>query len=524
MEGIVLKALHIRKSLLSCLMVFTVILSACSNGGSDKGATEGSGTTTSDGKTIVQLKGITMGNAPASGMDNFYKQLDELTIKDLGATIRFDFVPWGDEKNQISRAIAAKEYDVYVGGAWSDFASFATKNAFANLTPLLGDVPDLVEHYKGTLDTVKINGSLYGIPQYNKPGGGGEGLLFREDLRKAWGLPEITDLDTVEQYLYKAKEAYPDTPMINDKRFADNVWTLVAGSNYLDLVKGYVVATVDEPYKAISMYDTPEYKQVLERSKKWYEDGIVSHDILAAQGNATSETLELMKADKKPLEFNNHFGAVSSSYVGALKELHPDFEYGWFDYYFNNIPAYMPFMAPDNITMISIGAHSKHVETALKLIEKAHTDRTYYNLLQYGVEGENYKLDGEFVSYEGIKSENKKPGWTGLYDGYMNLQEKYPDEWQAINDKLQNEGAKKAEENGQSPLAGFGLATSNVAAELASMETVKSQYIVPLSVGITKDIDADLANVKKQLEGAGFDKFMAELQVQLDAFAASKKY
>ena len=127
-----------------------------------------------------------MGREPASGMDRFYQQLDALTIKDLGATIRFDFIPWGDEKNQISRAIASKEYDLYVGGAWSDFTSFVARNAFANLTPLLDQVPDLVSHYDGKLNSVMIHGRLFGIPQYNMPGGGGEGMLFREDLRKAW--------------------------------------------------------------------------------------------------------------------------------------------------------------------------------------------------------------------------------------------------------------------------------------------------------------------------------------------------
>ncbi|GIP02864.1 hypothetical protein J28TS4_12710 [Paenibacillus lautus] len=38
----------------------------------------------------------------------------------------------------------------------------------------------------------------------------------------------------------------------------------------------------------------------------------------------------------------------------------PEFEYGWFDYYLDHVPNYMPYMAPDNITMISVGAHSKH--------------------------------------------------------------------------------------------------------------------------------------------------------------------
>ena len=72
--------------------------------------------------------------------------------------------------------------------------------------------------------------------------------------------------------------------MINDKRFADNLWTLIAGSKYLDVVKGYAVVSVDEPYKALSRYETPEYRQVPLRAKQWYEDGIVSRKILGAQG------------------------------------------------------------------------------------------------------------------------------------------------------------------------------------------------------------------------------------------------
>ena len=89
-----------------------------------------------------------------------------------------------------------------------------------------------------------------------------------------------------------------------------------------------------------------------------------------------------------------------------LKELFPEFEYGWFDYYLDHVPNYMPFMTPDNITMISVGAHSKHKEIALKLIEKAHTDRIYYNLLLYGVEGRTTTWR-DYISYAGIKSENK---------------------------------------------------------------------------------------------------------------------
>ncbi|WP_240647680.1 ABC transporter substrate-binding protein [Paenibacillus nanensis] len=502
-------------------IILTLFLSACSEQAPNAAFTNEAEDEAAD--DIIELKGLTMGSEPAGGMETFYKQLDALTERDLGLRIRFDFVPWGDEKNQISRAIAAKEYDLYVGGAWSDYITFAAKNAFADLSPYLHAVPELVEHYEGVLDEILINGKLYGIPQYFKPGGGSEGMLYREDLRKQWGLPEIVNLATAEQYIYKAKEVYPDAPMINDKRFADNLWTLIAGSKYHTLVKGYAVAAVDEPYMAVSMYDTPEYRQVLEYANKWFKDGVVDPNILAAQGNSTSETLELMKRDKKPIEFNNHFGAVSIGYISVLKETHPDFEYGWFDYYLHNVPSYMPYHSLDRTSVISVGAHSKHVEKALRLIAKAHTDQTYYNLLQYGVEGEHYKIDSENrIYYEGIPAENRKPGWTGLNDDTMNMRAKHPGEWQEIHDRLQAEGKRLAQSGGESPYRGFVFDNAAVTEELANLEKVRSRYIQPLAVGIADDIDTEWNNARAQLRGAGMDTFLHELQQQLDAFAESR--
>lgn len=516
-----LKALNPAKAVLLAVISFALLLTACSKNPPNGTLTDQN--TLETPNEIIELRGYTMGAAPAGGLDTFYRQLDELTVRDLGLRVRFDFIPWGDEKNQISRAIAAKKYDLYAGGAWSDFITFASKNAFADLAPLLDKVPDLVEHYNGMLENAKMDGKLYGIPQYITPGGGSEGLLYREDLRKQWNLPEITDLATAEQYLYKAKEVYPDVSMINDKRFADNLWTLLAGSKYHTLIQGFVVAPIDKPYEAISMYDTPEYRQVLEYARRWHEDGIVDPSILAAPENSTGKTLELMKLDKKPLEFNNHFGAVSSGYIGVLMDLYPEFEYGWFDYYLGNVPSYLPYLSPNNISMISVGAHSKHIEKALQFIAKAHTDQAYYNLLQYGVEGEHYKLDSENrIYFDGIPSENRKSGWTGLNDGTMNLPAKYPDNWQALHDRIHAEGKRQANLGGESPYGGFVFNNAVVAKELASMEKVRSQYIQPLAVGIAQDMDEEWINARKQLKLAGMDAYLEELQKHLDAFAASK--
>jgi len=510
-------------AIVAAVLLISLLLSACTGSGRSNSGVSADHEDGAASSAIVELKAITMGTEPAAGMDVFYQRLDELTVRDLGVRVRFDFVPWGDEKDRIGRAIVSKGYDLYVGGVWSDFTSFAAKNAFADLAPLLAEVPELVEHYRGQLEKTMAGGKLYGIPQLIAPGGGAEGMLYREDLRKQWKLPAIVDFASAEQYIYRAQEAYPDTPMISDKRFAANLWTLLAGSKYLVLDNGYAVAPVDDPYRAISKYDTPEYRQVLTHARQWYEDGIVDPDILAARGNATSETLELMLADKKPLEFNNHFGAVSSSYIGVLNQEYPAYEYGWFDYFLGNVPSYRTYPAPDKVTMISVGAHSKHVGKALRLIAKAHTEREYYDLLMYGVDGVHYMLDDDNrIHYDGIPAQNRKPGWTGLVDGYMNLDARYPIEWQAIHDRLQQEGVRLAERGGESPHAGFVFDTSSLAGTLKQLDTMKSQVVLPLEVGMMADIDAELVAARMQLREAGLDAYLEALQRQLDAFAASR--
>ncbi|MDQ0112166.1 extracellular solute-binding protein [Paenibacillus harenae] len=515
----------VRKIGLTLLAVAIAGLTACSVRKPDAAAESGNAAGYGLPAENVQLKAVTMGKEPASGMDSFYRQLDALTIEDLGITVRFDFIPWGEERNEIGRAIEAKDYDLYVGGFWTDFKQYAKRNAFVDLVPLLDQVPALTEHYGDLLDRAKLDGKLYGLPSFGKPGAGFYGVLYREDLRLQWGLQPIDSFNALEQYLYKAKQQYPNTPMINDKRFGDVLWDMLAGGDYYTIDNDYAVAPVKDPYKVMSKYDTPEYEQLVRKAKQWYDDGIVDRDILASQGNQTSKTFELMKIDKKPLEFSNHFGAVTGNYIDVLKARYPEQRFGWLDIGFDLHPekVFLPEVSVDTSSMISIGLNSLHPELALKFLEKAHSDRAYYDLLMYGVEGENYKLEDGRVSYERISEQNRKPGWTGLYDGYMAYPAKAPGEWQAIVDKLTvTEGPKLAEANGIDPYEGFIFNTSFVSEEHERLEKIRVAYVQPLAVGVSNDIGSELAEMRSELKKAGMDAYLNALQSQLYTYAASR--
>lgn len=519
------------RKFMTLAMAASMILSiaACGNSENSVASTSASSeSTTAAPKEIVQLKGFTMGVEPESGLDNFYKQLDELTTKDLGCAVRFDYIAWGDEKNKINLAIASGEYDLYVGGGFSDYKITATKNAFLDLNPLLKEVPELVKHYTAandqTLKYHEIDGKLYGIPQFSKPGYGGEGFLYREDLRKAWGLSEINSLETVEQYMYRAKEdpKYKDSSMVLDQRIWTSLFYMIAGDKYMtatDLVgTPYAVVAFDDPYKVVSLIDTPEYRKIIEYAVKWYKDGFIDHDILAGQQNATAKAAEFIKADKKPSETNSPRWSIENSIIAPVYKEHPEWELGWYDYLYNKAPAYLPSIT--NATAISINANSKNAVTALKFIEKAHTNETYYNLVKFGVLDENYTLVDGIPNTSTIDSKNIKPAWTGVYDGYIEKPGKSADpRWQEDNDKKLAEGKPSTE---YSPLEGFSFNTSSLSSETAALETVKNQYVIPVQCGITRNIASDLANIKKKLEAAGLQKYLDELQKQLSDFAAKK--
>ncbi|NLK74982.1 MAG: carbohydrate ABC transporter substrate-binding protein [Clostridiales bacterium] len=284
-------------------------------------------------KDIVTLRGFTIGNKPVDGMEEFYQQLDALTIPDLGCKVRFDYIPWGDEKNKIDLSIASGQYDLYVGGVFSNYKETALKNAFLDLKPYLELVPDLVSHYtqvsEHSLTLCEINGKLFGIPQFARvEKGADEGFIYREDLRKEWGLPEINSLETMEMYLYAAKsdERYKDKPLLTDNRIYTSLWLILTGHKYRLLDNYYTCYEYDNPTKLLKVHETPEWKEVCQYAKKWYDDGIISYDILVVSGNEGAKGRELMLKDMKPCEANVPYWSATVNWIPILYDKHPEWD------------------------------------------------------------------------------------------------------------------------------------------------------------------------------------------------------
>lgn len=469
---------------------------------------------------LVELTMIRMGTEPAAGMDEFYKQLDALTISDLNCTVRFQWIAWGEETTKIPLAITDGSVDLLCGGPWSSWSEYATKNGFADLTDLLSTVPDLVGFYNTNMganhiESTKVDGKVYGFTQLNN-GVGGDGFFWREDLRKTWGLEEITSLETLETYLFASKEnGYQ--PGIADDRVLDFIWQMLAGGTYY-VVPGTdnnYVATYEDPSTPILKYTTPEYKECLAVAEKWYKDGIIDSGVLSGR---QGESQVLMAQDATSFELCNHMNVYDSTFVPAILEATPTAEFGYYNYgRMSDTPTFRP---TSNTTMVSISSQSDNVETALKFIEKAYTDEKYSQLLQYGVDGIHYNNVNGTLSKADIPSENNFPTVTGFGNYIYVLGKSFASEqWGEVYTTEENRQLEAIAALDQyNPYEGFSFNSEEVKTEYAALANVISQYEVPLSCGvINESIDTDLATLLSQLESAGEPTIKAALTAQIAA-------
>lgn len=476
---------------------------------------------------VVNFRAIVLGNEPAVGMEELYAQLDALTIPELNCTLRFEFIPWGNEREQLNIAIASGEYDFIPGGVFSDYRTLVSKNAFLNLNEYLSLVPELQVHYatysESALAYCEIDGGLYGLPQF---GAGeiknvNEGFFYREDLRKQWGLPEITDLETMEIYLYRAKEElrYREEPLITDNRIWQSLWLLITKGKYLEINSmqetPFVVVSADDPYTVLNRMETPEFLEALSYIRKWRDDGILETDLLAMSDNEGDYGRSLMLQDRKPCETNVPIWSASSSHITVLTRNHPDWEYGFFPYTSLNEEWYSSSLAGSSV--ISISAKTTAPETAVKLLEKIHTDQRYYDLVKYGVEGIHYALEDERITYKGIL--DSRFTWSVCTDELLNREEvPINEQWNKVVNSVGAWQADISRLAQPDPLDGYTFSSKWLGRELSAMEEVRLQYLQPLVCGYIEDYATELQIVGDLLWDAGLERYIEEMQTQINAW------
>lgn len=465
----------------------------------------------------VELSMYLVGEMP-SGFETMNAELNKMLLRDINATIKFNFLTWGEYEQKYPLILSTGEpFDLIYSASWIQFGNQAQKGGFMALDDLLPKyAPKLdAELTQVAKDQSKVNGKIYMIPSTDV-GVNGDGVMVRGDLMKKFNIPDIKTYDDLEFYYDTIKKNVPGLLPLNLAGNRAEIAGLTAMIKPENTLWGggfglglNILGDENNPTDIFNLYFTPEYEAYAKKMKTWADKGYWSKSVLSNKVGAGDAFKNGTSAAA-----GSNLGDANAKYLSIMQE-HPEWE-----------PRFYP-MNPDKPVFkdvytgngVSIGANSPNPERAIMFIELANTREEYHDLLYYGIKGTNYQVtadnrlesvegnpmySGEDVSIWGFSNAKFTKLPKDLMPGYTDILELY--------DKTAVD----------SVYAGFVFNNENVKSELAALANVRDQYAAPLSTGMVSNVDDALATLRKQLQIAGIDKVVAEVKSQVEAFLANR--
>ncbi|WP_048745124.1 DUF3502 domain-containing protein [Paenibacillus sp. P22] len=523
-----------KKSLLlpmAALLSMSAVLAAC--GGNNNNAASNTGTpavnssaaptnaTASnepDTSKEVKLKMLLVGGKPAD-YDKVFGELNKKLKERINATVEAEFLDWSDWNQKYPLKFAANEdFDLVYTANWAYYNDQALKGGFLELTEdmLNKYAPQTVKNMPPvSFDQAKVNGKLFMVPNNNVEVND-KVILYREDLRKKYNLPEINSLESYATYLKaiaanekgmlaygaKAGDGWKWHEMDQATLEQHNDWNLV------DMTLPLAYKMDDASGKIFNIYDTPEFKQLLTYYKDLSDSGVWSKNVVSNKNDVWQD----IKAGKVASYAAQNLGTAGSN-LAEMRRDNPSLEVAIADI----TPDKKKIAAISTQNGMAIHATSKNPERSLMLIDLLQNDKEIHDLTMYGISGTNYVPEGDDKYSAGPAAAN----YTGFSNWGWNSQlnrsdSSYPKEADDIFEKWQSSIY-------HFPLETFVFDDAKVKTEVASISNVMLRYSIPLEYGLVKDLDKGQADLIKQLKAAGIEKVMTEMQAQVDAFLTQQK-
>lgn len=437
--------------------------------------------------------------------------INEKLKADLNTNLKLNFTTWNEWQSKYNLLLVSGEsIDMIFASTWADFSKYAKMGAFKDLTELIPNYAPQTWANVPTDDweSATFDGKILAVPCTN-PEFTPAGWFYREDLRKAYNLPEITDMASLEAYLAGIKANNSSiTPIVGINEISSLfVWSNKfehVGGRESDLVK---IRSYDSPRDLILYPFTDEFEQFVKMTKEWADKGYWSKDILSA--NVTPS--DALKAGKAAAAWMNP-GTAYGIFNNFITE-HPDWEGGYFP--FSRLKGYTVANSPMNNGM-AIPISASNPERSLMVLDLFRNDPDYYGLYQWGIPDYHWSLtaDGKnkVVPAEGQDQTVNQGFWTTSW-GWTNYK---------LNIESTNVYPGKADYEKeflsmQRPdiFSQIKIDEESVKTEKAGIDQVNSKYVSILLMGLATDVDKTLAEYRDQLKKAGVEKYFEEMKKQI---------
>ncbi len=499
------------------ILSLVLILGAC--GGNGNNAGEAEGTNNKEGSPKAeQNKDTDKQSLPHAELVWYYPQpaipadlksvedeVNKLIEPKINATVKLMPLGFGDYTQKLNTVIASTEKaDLVWTSNWNfNYVQNQSKGAFIPLGQLIDQyAPDVKASMPEFVwEATKINGEIYGIPNYQTVTKQ-EGFVLQQRYIDKIGLDtsNLKSLADIEPYLAQIKAE--DSELIPFVMYRQGMFHLMHRMYGLEaVVDNAAVIHLSNPDKVVNVYETEEYRQYIDTIRSFYLKGYINEDAATIKSASDYE-----KAGRAVVGFHNVLkpgGEAESKIVN-----------GGYDVQY--VPLTEAYVGTNTIitTLQAIPVNSKNPERAMMLINLVNTDKELFNLLAFGIEGKHYNKNADGTISKIQDSAYSAADWVfgNVFNGYT-LEGKDPSV--AEKTKQLNETAVP------SPLIGFKFMADNVTAEIANVSTVIDEYAPGLNTG-TIDPDKMLTEFQNKLKQAGIDKIVEEAQRQLDEWKAQQ--
>ncbi len=440
-------------------------------------------------KEIPTIKWVTIGSGMPANYDAWQANLNAYLEEKIGVHLDIECISWGEfDQKQNIYVTTNGDYDIMFADQ-KVFTNYITLGAFADISDVKTVAPELYNFIPESYwAACSVNGKIYGVPTY-KDSSMTNYIILDTELANKYGMPlNENDLSKLTPYLLKIKEGENVTPVIAAKDFMD-----VSGNFYDTCGAGLPclgVGITDETRTVVNPFAQPDVQEYLYIFNDWYKKGIMNAD--AATLAEAPRYMVLKFAQGWPAAAKTTWGPQMGVDVTPVQ-------------------AFDTILTNDTVrgSINCINANSPYIEECLKLLELVNTDSKVRDTLYYGLEGEDFYYT-ETGRVHKVTKDWKFAGYTqGTFFKVTPTDDVDFNQWDEV--KALNENATP------SVMLGFTMDKTPVEDEIANCNTIYEKYKQMLKCGATDPAET-VAKMQAELDKAGYQKVVAELQKQIDAY------
>lgn len=491
--------------LIATILSASIALSGC---GSTKSSDQGNSKST---EAPYELKyAFTVNGSIPTDLQQVVDEINKITIKKINVKIVAQPISDSQYLQQINLMISGGEKLDLITERGFNLTSDVSKNELVQLDDYLKkDGSQVVKNLGNYVKAGQINGKQYSVPCIRNMANA-YGIAMRKDIVDKYNIDtkSLKTYDDVEAMFKKIQAGEPNLVMTMPSAASVSLYSFMFPADVLADGFGVLMNQGQTDLKVVNDVQTTDYANNLKLIRKWYQQGYILKD---SATNTQAGPLSI-KAGKAFSYFTN----LKPGYdMQATKSCGTQMV---------SATIIPPFSTTDGVAgySMAIPVTCKNPDKAMQFMNLMYSDPQVINLIDWGIEGKHYtKVSGSnnVIDYpSGVTAANT--GY-GLNMGFEFGNQLLSYVWNGDSPDLYTQLADFNKSAKVSKAFGFMFDGSSVKTEYAALTNVKNQYKIALEDGIL-DPDTILPKYISALKDAGIEKYTAEKQKQLDAWAKTQ--